>query len=138
LLEVAMIRTVTLLTAAFALLISSGAGAQQPSPPPTFRDRCAAVLPQSAVQQLVATYRERLRAARETLIREERVLRALLVADAATRAALDAQLAKVNEARAALTKVRADLLWDLRAVVPAQDRPLAFRCAERLLLRTGR
>ncbi|HXF81130.1 MAG TPA: hypothetical protein VNN19_00020 [bacterium] len=133
-----MIRNVALLTVVFALLIGPVAAAQQPSAPPTFRERCAAVLPQSAVQQLVANYRERLRAARENLIREERALRALLVADAATRAALDAQLAKVNAARAALAKVRADVLWDLRAVVPAPDRPLAFRCAERLLLRTGR
>ena len=67
--------------------------------------------------------------------REERALRALLVADNATKAALDAQNVKTNEARNALSRVRLDMLWDLRSVIPAQDREMAFRCAERFLMR---
>jgi Spy/CpxP family protein refolding chaperone len=97
--------------------------------------RCAAVLPRQAAEQILANYRERLRTARENAVREERALRALLVADNSTKAALDAQTLKTNDARNALSRVRLDMLWDLRSVVPAQDRAIAFRCAERLLMR---
>jgi Spy/CpxP family protein refolding chaperone len=69
---------------------------------------------------------------------QERALRSLLVADNSTRAALDAQIARSNDARNAFARARMNALWDLRSVIPAQDRQVAFRCAERLLLRGNR
>jgi len=87
------------------------------------------------VDPILARYRDRLRAAREDLRREERALRALLVADNSTRAAVDAQSQKVIGARNALLRVRLEMLWDLRSVIPAQDRDLAFRCAQALMMR---
>lgn len=107
----------------------------QPGPPGPSREQCQSVLPAQTVEPIAAKYRDRLRTARENLAKEERALTSLLVADNATRAALDAQMAKANDARNAFARVRLDLLWDLRAVIPAQNRELAFRCAERLLLR---
>jgi hypothetical protein len=132
-----------ILTVVAALLLVSTAGAQQQAPPPQapppqrpgVEQRCAAVLPRQAAEQILANYRERLRTARENAVREERALRALLVADNSTKAALDAQTLKTNDARNVLSRVRLDMLWDLRSVVPAQDRAIAFRCAERLLMR---
>jgi len=93
------------------------------------------VLPEAQVNPIVVKYRDRLTAAREAMIREERALRALLVADASTRAALDAQIVKTEAARTALSRVRLDLLWELRTVIPATNREAAFRCAELLLRR---
>lgn len=139
-----MFRKALILTVIAALVLVSTAAAQQPAPAqpgpqrPNLQQRCAAVLPRQAVEQIAANYRERLRVARENLVREERALRALLVADNSTKAALDAQSVKANEARAAVQRVRLDMLWDLRAVIPAQDRQVAFRCAEMLLMRQGR
>lgn len=139
-----MFRKALILTVIAALVLVSTAAAQQPAPAqprprrPNLQQRCETVLPRQAVEQIAANYRERLRVARENLVREERALRALLVADNSTKAALDAQSVKANEARAAVRRVRLDMLWDLRAVIPAQDRQVAFRCAERLLMRQGR
>lgn len=138
-----MVRKSVILTVVAALLLVSTAGAQPQAPPPQapapqrpgVEQRCAAVLPRQAAEQILANYRERLRTARENAVREERALRALLVADNSTKAALDAQTLKTNDARNALSRVRLDMLWDLRSVVPAQDRAIAFRCAERLLMR---
>jgi len=138
-----VVRKSVILTVVAALLLVSTAGAQQQAPPPQapapqrpgVEQRCAAVLPRQAAEQILANYRERLRTARENAVREERALRALLVADNSTKAALDAQTLKTNDARNALSRVRLDMLWDLRSVVPAQDRAIAFRCAERLLMR---
>lgn len=139
-----MFRKALILTVIAALALVSTAAAQQPAPAqpgpqrPNLQQRCEAVLPRQAVEQIAANYRERLRVARENLVREERALRALLVADNSTKAALDAQSVKANAARAAVQRVRLDMLWDLRAVIPAQDRQVAFRCAEMLLMRRGR
>lgn len=141
-----MFRKGLILTVAAALVLASTAAAQQQSPAqpapqrqrPNLQQRCEAVLPRQAVEQIAANYRERLRTARENLVREERALRSLLIADNSTKAALDAQSVKTNEARAAVQRVRLDMLWDLRAVIPAQDRQVAFRCAEMLLMRQGR
>lgn len=138
-----MVRKSVILTVVAALLLVSTAGAQPQAPPPQapapqrpgVEQRCAAVLPRQAAEQIFANYRERLRTARENAVREERALRALLVADNSTKAALDAQTLKTNDARNALSRVRLDMLWDLRSVIPAQDRAIAFRCAERLLMR---
>lgn len=117
------------------LVIVPSAVAQTGGPGPSRLERCQSVLPRQTVDPILAKYRDRLRTAREAVAREERALRSLLIADTSTRAALDAQIAKTNDARNALARVRLDMLWDLRAVIPAQDRTLAFRCAERLLLR---
>ena len=140
-----MIRKTVILSVIAALVLVSTAAAQQQTtqqqdPPqrPDLQQRCAAVLPRQAVEQIVANYQARLRTARENVMREERALQALLVADNSTKAALDAQNVKANEARNALSRVRLDMLWDLRAVIPAQDRQIAFRCAERMLMRRGR
>ena len=138
-----MIRKGLILSVIAALMFVSTAAAQQQAPPqpapqqrPGMEQRCAAVLPRQAVDQIVANYRDRLRTARENAVREERALRDLLVADNATKAALDAQSVKANDARNALARVRLDMLWDLRSVIPAQDRQLAFRCAQRLIMRS--
>jgi Spy/CpxP family protein refolding chaperone len=80
-------------------------------------------------------YRDRFIAAREAMMKEERAMRALLVADNSTRAAVDAQIIKTEAVRSALLRVRLDMLWDLRSVIPATNRAAAFRCAELLLLR---
>lgn len=141
-----MFRKGVILTVAAALLFVSAAGAQQQNPTqpapqrqrPNMQQRCEAVLPRQAVEQIAANYRERLRTARENLVREERALNELLVADNSTKAAVDAQHARAEAARTAMSRVRVDLLWDLRSVIPAQDRQIAFRCAQMLLLRTAR
>lgn len=117
------------------LLFIPSAVAQTRAPAPSRVDRCASVLQRQTMEPILARYRDRLRTAREAVAKEERALQYLLIADNSTRAALDAQIVKTNDARNALSRVRLDLLWDLRAVIPAQDRTLAFRCAERLLLR---
>jgi len=137
-----VIRRILIVLAA-GLVVLSGAGpgvspvAAQPQAPPAQwpAQRCFSVLPRQTVEPILAKYRDRIRAARGALVKEERALRALLIADNATRAALDAQIAKTIEARNALARARLDALWELRAVIPAQDRALAFRCVERLLLR---
>jgi len=82
-----------------------------------------------------APERERAQAARDNLMKEERALLTLLVADNSTRPAVEAQTVKANDARVAFTKVRLDLLWELRSVIPAQNRAQAFRCAEFSLVR---
>lgn len=123
-----------LVVAAGPLLFISSAVAQ-PGPPGPSREQCQSVLPAQTVDPIVAKYRDRIRTARENLVKEERALASLLVADNSTRAALDTQMTKTNDARNAFARLRLDLLWELRSVVPAQNRELAFRCAERLLLR---
>lgn len=131
-----MIRGVVVLTLAVALLWAPSAGAQQPPPGrPSWRQRCASVLPRQAVAPILASHRDRLRTARDNLIKEERALRALLIADNSTRPTLDAQSQKTIEARNALLRIRLDMLWELRGAVPAQNRAQAFRCVERLMLR---
>lgn len=117
------------------VVVSPGPALGQPGPREGLRERCQAVLPEAQVNPIVVKYRDRLTAAREAMIREERALRALLVADASTRAALDAQIVKTEAARTALSRVRLDLLWELRTVIPATNREAAFRCAELLLRR---
>lgn len=126
-----------LIVAAGTLLFASTTVAQPgpADPPGPSREQCQSVLPSQTVEPIVAKHRDRLRTARENAAKEERALAALLVADNSTRAALDAQMVKANDARNAFARVRLDLLWDLRSVIPAQNRLLAFRCAERLLLR---
>jgi Spy/CpxP family protein refolding chaperone len=125
------------------LFVSSALGQQQPPPQPSPRgqqreQQCAAALPRQAVEAILANHREPLRAAREAMATQERALRTLLVADNTTRAALDAQIARTNDARNAFARARMNALWDLRSVIPAQDRQVAFRCAERLLFRGNR
>ena len=125
------------------LFVASALGQQQPPPQPSPRgqareQQCASVLPRQAVEAILANHREPLRAAREAMATQERALRSLLVADNTTRAALDAQTARSNDARNAFARARMNALWDLRSVIPAQDRQVAFRCAERLLLRGNR
>lgn len=102
---------------------------------PRFRERCEAVLPEAQAAAIAAKYRDRFAAARDALVREERALRALLVADTSTRAAVEAQMVKTEAARTALSRIRLDYLWELRSIVPAADRGLAFRCARFYLLR---
>lgn len=118
------------------LLFISSALAQ--APPGPRRDRaqqCQGVISQDAVNPILARHRDRLQTARESMVREERALRALLVADTTTRAALDAQIIKSNDTRNAFARSRLDLLWDLRTVIPAQNREQAFRCAELMMRR---
>lgn len=110
------------------LLVSPGPALGQPWPRGRIRERCESVLPRAKVAPIVARYRDRIVTARQTVGENERALRALLIADNSTRAALDAQIAKTEAARSALSRVRVDLLWELRSVVPAADRGLAFRC----------
>lgn len=107
----------------------------QPGPRNRLRERCQAVLPQGQVDPIVAKHRDRFTAAREAMGREERALRAVLLADNSSRAAFDAQLVKTELARTALSRVRLDMLWDLRSVIPATNRAIAFRCAEFLMRR---
>lgn len=116
------------------LLFVSSAPAQQAPQRPS-GEQCASALPSETVNPVIDRYRDRLRAAREAAVREERALRGLLVADNTTRAALDAQIARTNDARNAFAQVRLDALWELRSVIPAQDREVALRCAARLLMR---
>jgi len=117
------------------LIVSPGPALGQPGPRDRLRERCQAVLPQAQVDPIVVKYRDRFTAAREAMVREERALRALLIADNSTRAALDAQFVKTEAARTALSRVRLDMLWDLRSVIPATNREIAFRCAEFLMRR---
>lgn len=117
------------------LVIVPSAVAQTGGPGPSRLERCQSVLPRQTVDPILAKYRDRLRAAREAMAREERALRSLLIADNSTRGALDAQIAKANDARNTYARVRLDILWDLRSVIPVHDRELAFRCVERLLVR---
>lgn len=112
------------------LFVSSALAQQRPT-----REQCASVLPRETAAPVIERYRDRLRAAREAAMREERALRSLLIADNTTRAALDAQIARTNETRNAMARVRLDALWELRSVIPAQDREVALRCAARLLMR---
>ena len=117
------------------LIVSPGPASAQPGPRDRLQERCQTVLPQAQVDPIVAKYRDRFTAARESMLREERALRALLIADNATRAALDAQIVKTDAARSALSRVRLDMLWELRSVIPATNREAAFRCAEFLMRR---
>lgn len=125
---------------ATGLLFVSSALGQQP-PPQQSPDRrkgepqCTSVLPRQAVDAILANHREPLRAAAEAMRTQERALHTLLVADNTTRAALDAEIARSNDARNAFARARMNALWDLRSVIPAQDRQVAFRCAQRLLFR---
>lgn len=115
--------------------IFSGSVLAKQGPPPQRVQECQAVLPSQTVDPILARYRERLQTARTAMVNEERALRNLLVADATTRAALDSQIARTNDARNAFARVRLDMLWELRFVIPSQDRERAFRCAARLLMR---
>lgn len=116
------------------LLFVNAALAQQGPPGPRAAPQCQGVLPSQA-DPILAKYRERAQTARDNAMKEERALFALLVADSTTRAAVDAQIAKTNDARSAFAKIRLDMLWELRSVIPAQNREQAFRCAEFSLLR---
>ncbi len=117
------------------LIVSPGPAMGQPGPRERIRERCQAVLPQAQVEPVLGKYWDRLTTAREAMVKEERALRALLVVDNSTRAAVDAQTLKTDAARSALTRVRLDILWELRSVIPATNREAAFRCAELLMLR---
>lgn len=126
-----------LTVAVVAGLVVAGAAFAQPVPPspqPRGAQACQGVL-SSQAEAVVAKYRERAQAARDNLMKEERALLALLVADNSTRPAVEAQTVKANDARVAFTKVRLDMLWELRSVIPAQNRAQAFRCAEFSLVR---
>lgn len=142
-LSVALAAGLVVVFATGFFFVSTALGQQQPPPQPTPRgqareQQCAAVLPRQAVEAILANHREPFRAAREAMVTQERALRSLLVADNSTRAALDAQIARSNEARNAFARARMNALWDLRSVIPAQDRQVAFPCAERLLFRGNR
>lgn len=100
-----------------------------------FRERCEAVLPEAQATPIAVKYRDRFAAAREAMIKEERALRALLVADNSTRPALEAQMVKTEAARSSVSRVRLDYLWELRSVIPATNRAAAFRCAQFYLIR---
>ena len=84
---------------------------------------------------IAVKYRDRFAAARDALVKEDRALRALLVADNSTRPALEAQMVKTEAARSAVSRVRLDYLWELRGVIPATNRAIAFRCAQFYLIR---
>lgn len=137
-----MVRRWQLVAAGLAVLVVVGLlavwpdqAAGQPGPRGRAREWCEAVLPEAVVVPIAVKYRDRLVAAREALIKEERALRALLVADNATRQALEAQMVKTEAARTAVTRLRLDFLWELRGVVPASNRATAFRCARYYLRR---
>lgn len=117
------------------LIVSPGPALGQPGPRERLQERCQTVLPQAQVDPIVVKYRDRFTAAREAMVKEERALRALLIADNSTRAAVDAQIVKTEAARTALSRVRLDMLWELRSVIPATNREAAFRCAEFLMRR---
>ncbi len=124
-----------LVLGAGVLLASSAQAQPTPAHPRAGQQLCQSVLPAQTTGPIIAKYRDRLRTARVAAVREELALRSLLIADSSTRAAVEAQMAKAAEARNTLTRVRVDVLWELRGVVPVQDRDLALRCAQRLLLR---
>ncbi len=109
--------------------------AQQARPTRPGASQCESVLPSRMADPIVAKYRERLRTARDNMIKEERALIGLLAAENTTRAAAEGQVTRINDARNALARVRLDMLWELRSVVPAETREQAFRCAGRLLFR---
>lgn len=109
--------------------------AQQAPPSRPTAEECQSVLPSRTADPVLAKYRERFQVARDNMIKEERTLIGLLAAENTTRAAAEGQVTKVNDARNALARVRLDMLWELRSVVPAQNREQAFRCAGRLLFR---
>lgn len=117
------------------LLVSPEPAQGQPRRWARIRERCGAVLPRTQVDPLAVKYRDRFVAAREALGREERALRALLLADNSTRPALETQIVKTEAARAALARVRLDFLWELRSLVPVMNRAAAFRCARFYLRR---
>lgn len=126
-----------MVVAALAGVLFAGSAVAQPTPPspqPRGAQMCQGVLSTQA-EAIVTKYRERAQTARDNMMKEERALLALLVADNSTRAAVDAQTVKAADARMALTKIRLEMLWELRAVIPAQNRAQAFRCAEFSLLR---
>lgn len=116
-------------------LLTSVTLAQQPSPRQGGSQRCQPVLSSRRADPVLAKYRERLQTARDAMLREERALINLMAAESTTRAAVDSQAAKVTEARGTLARMRVDMLWELRSVVPPENREQAFRCAGRFLLR---
>jgi len=120
--------------AVVAGLLVAGAAFAQQGPPGPRGAQCQGVL-SSQAEAVVAKYRERAQTVRDNLVKEERALAALVIADNSTRAAVDAQAVKTNEARAVFAKLRLDMLWELRSVIPAQNRAQAFRCAEFSLVR---
>jgi hypothetical protein len=137
-----MFKAKTVLAAGLVVVVLAGllfiSSALAQAPPGPRRDRtqqCQGVISQDAVNPILVRHRDRLQTARENMVREERALRALLVADTTTRGALDAQIIKSNETRNAFARSRLDLLWDLRTVIPAQNREQAFRCAELMMRR---
>lgn len=137
-----MFKMKTLLAAGLVVVVLAGllfiSSAVAQAPPGPRRDRvqqCQGVISQDAVNPILARHRERLQTAQQNMRREEQALHTLLVADATTRAAVDTQIAKSNDARNALARARFDLLWDLRSVIPAQNRDQAFRCAFLLMRR---
>jgi Spy/CpxP family protein refolding chaperone len=79
-------------------------------------------------------HRVPLRNARFRVADESRALRRLLVADGTTRAELDAQAGRLAEARNAAQRARLELLWELRTVVPADQRERAMRCIMRQMM----
>lgn len=117
------------------LVVSPDPALGQPGPRERLQERCQAALPQAQVDPIVVKYRDRFTSARDAMVKEERALRALLIAENSTRAALDTQLVKTEAARSALSRVRMDMLWELRSVIPTTNRAVAFRCAELLLRR---
>lgn len=116
-------------------LSTSLALAQQAPPSRPGAELCESVLPSRTADPILAKYRERLQTARDNMMREERTLVSLLAAASTTRAAAEAQMTKVNAGRNALSRVRLDMFWELRSLVPVENREQAFRCAGRRLFR---
>jgi hypothetical protein len=123
------------LIVAGVLIISSDPVSAQMGRRARVRERCEAVLPETQAAPIAVKYRDRFAAARDALVKEERALRALLVADNSTRPALEARMLKTEAARSAVSRVRMDYLWELRGVIPATNRAIAFRCAQFYLIR---
>lgn len=92
------------------------------------RQQCLTDAQRRQAEPIFDRHRVPLRNARFRVADESRALRRLLIAEGTTRAQLDAQAARVADARNAAQRARLELLWELRTIVPADQRERAMRC----------
>ncbi|MDR5684407.1 MAG: periplasmic heavy metal sensor [Armatimonadota bacterium] len=129
-----MRRSVSLVALGLAIVVAAGPWLMV-NPPEAFaqqsrarRQPCLTEAQRRQAEAIFDRHRVPLRNARFRVADESRALRRLLIAEGTTRAQLDAQAARLAEARNAAQRARIDFLWELRAVLPADQRERAIRC----------
>jgi Spy/CpxP family protein refolding chaperone len=126
-----LVLAVILATGLWFVADSPDAFAQQPR---RERQQCLTDAQRRQAEPIFDRHRVPLRNARFRVADESRALRRLLVAEGTTRAELDAQAGRLAEARNAAQRARLELLWELRTVVPADQRERAMRCIMRQMM----